>query len=68
MRKLWLCAFAPVVLMLSLVVFPWRAWAQSGIVESEFETNQRVSTEVIENTLRSRKWRARGDSNSRPSA
>jgi hypothetical protein len=39
MRKLLLCAFAALVLMISLVVFPYRAWEQSGTVESEFATN-----------------------------
>jgi hypothetical protein len=39
MRKLLLCAFAALVLMIALVVFPCRAWAQSGTAESEFETN-----------------------------
>ena len=74
MRKLLLCAFAALVLMISLVVFPCRAWAHSDRVESEFETNYRVSTEVIENTPRSERletrdrWRAWRGSNPRPLA
>jgi hypothetical protein len=44
----------------------WRTGHREGRVRFKFETKPRVSTEVIENKLR-KKWRARRDSNSRPS-